>query len=139
MYFSVPVLFRHWTSTLTGPLACSTLRVVQLGSDLVTRSEVEAYRAHCSPSTILVVRLGDRDGTAGRASSTIGPRGSTLVPVGHAVQDLDVTLSDETGQPVEGSGGGDTWSAAGTCFAGYSRRPELTRERFRPDPPDPAP
>jgi acyl-coenzyme A synthetase/AMP-(fatty) acid ligase/acyl carrier protein len=136
MYFSVPVLFRQWTSTLTGPLACPTLRVVQLGSDLVTRSEVEAYRAHCSPSTVLVVRLGSTETGTLRTCffDHRAPRVDNLVPVGHAVQDMDVALLDESGQPVEGSGVGEIVVSSRYVSPGYWRQPELTRERFRPDP-----
>src|SRR5580765_5662661 len=58
IFFSVPVLFRHFAATLTGEEVFPHLRIIQLGSDLVTRREFEEYQRHFSANTILVIRLG---------------------------------------------------------------------------------
>ena len=57
IYVSVPVLFRHFVGSLTAErFPC--LRMIQLGSDLVTRRDLDLYREHFTSGTMLVVRLG---------------------------------------------------------------------------------
>ena len=54
----MPVLFRQFAATLTGEELFPHLRIIQLGSDLVTPKEIEEYQRHFSVNTILVIRFG---------------------------------------------------------------------------------
>jgi hypothetical protein len=46
------VLFRQFAATLTGEELFPHLRIIQLGSDLVTPKEIEEYQRHFSANTI---------------------------------------------------------------------------------------
>ena len=72
---SIPIVFRQFVGTLTGQEKFPRLRLIQLGSDSVTLREVEGYKKHFSPDTILVVRLGSTEaGTLRRYFWTETPR-----------------------------------------------------------------
>lgn len=53
----MPVLFRQFAATLTGEELFPHLRIIQLGSDLVTPKEIEEYQRHFSANT-MVIRFG---------------------------------------------------------------------------------
>lgn len=58
----------------------------------------------------------------------------TSIPYGKPIQNTRNYVLDKQRRPVPAGVTGDLYSA-GTCVAkGYLRRPELTRERFLPDP-----
>ena len=100
IYFSVPVVFRHFVSTITGQEKFPHLRIIQLGSDLVTRRELEEYQKHFSADTILIIRLGATEtGTLRRMYFNLeSPLEETENAVGYATEDADISLLDEEGE-----------------------------------------
>jgi acyl carrier protein len=62
------------------------------------------------------------------------PLPDTIVPIGHVVEDMVIVLLDESGEEVGVGGIGEIAVRSEYLAAGYWRRPELTRERFQPDP-----
>ncbi|WP_103352755.1 non-ribosomal peptide synthetase [Amycolatopsis sp. CA-128772] len=69
--------------------------------------------------------------TAGRV--TAGP-----ITLGEPVTNTTLNILDEAMRPVPPGEPGELWIGGDGVAAGYLRRPELTAERFRPDPADPA-
>ena len=58
IYFSVPIVFRQFVGTIAEQEQFPRLRIIQLGSDLVTLRELEEYQKHFSADTILIIRFG---------------------------------------------------------------------------------
>jgi acyl-coenzyme A synthetase/AMP-(fatty) acid ligase len=134
-YSSVPVLFRQWVDVLTGEETFPALRVIRLGGDQVSRSDVERYRKHFAPGCILHNGLGAAEvkQIRGLMLDQETSVSTGVVPVGYAVDDTEVLLLDEEGRPVGSDEIGEI--AVKTRFAspGYWRRPDLTEARFLPD------
>jgi amino acid adenylation domain-containing protein len=136
IYFSVPVVFRHFVSTITGQEKFPHLRIIQLGSDLVTSRELEEYQKHFSADTILIIRLGATEtGTLRRMYFNLeSPLEETKNAVGYATEDADISLLDEEGEEEKCDAIGEIVVKSRYISPGYWRRPDLTREKFFSDP-----
>lgn len=136
IFFSVPVLFHQFAATLTGQEHFPHLRIIQLGSDLVTPRELEAYQRHFSAHTILVIRFGATEtGTVRRmyfdsASSLQEAQNA----VGYAVEGAEVRLLDDAGAAVPVDSVGEIVVKGRYLSPGYWRRTDLIREKFVTDP-----
>jgi acyl-coenzyme A synthetase/AMP-(fatty) acid ligase/acyl carrier protein len=136
IFFSVPVLFHQFAATLTGQELFPHLRIIQLGSDLVTPRELEEYRRHFSAHTILVIRFGTTEtGTVRRmyfdsTSSLTEARNA----VGYAVEGAEVCLVDDTGAALPIDAVGEIVVKGRYLSPGYWRRSDLSREKFVADP-----
>lgn len=136
IYFSVPVVFRQFTSTITGQKQLPRLRIIQLGSDLVTPRELEEYQKHFAADTILIIRFGATEtGTLRRMYfDAKSPLDETKSAVGYATEDADISLLDEAGTEVKCDVIGEIVVKSRYISPGYWRRPELHRDQFFPDP-----
>jgi acyl-CoA synthetase (AMP-forming)/AMP-acid ligase II len=108
----------------------------RLSSEQATRKDVERYKKHFPRECILVNRLDTTEtGTFRRyliSSETEIP--DTGVPVGFAVEGTQVLLLDENGRDVGFDQVGEIAVKSRFLPTGYWRKPELTREKFLPDP-----
>ncbi|MCZ6769827.1 MAG: amino acid adenylation domain-containing protein [Acidobacteria bacterium] len=133
---SVPTLFRHLVASLTGAEAFPKLRWLCLGGEPVSRKDFESYRKYFPRTCKLHVQLGLSEAVTIRHlkldhdSRIEGER----VPVGYPVEGKEVLLLDENGEEVGPSCVGEIVVRSRYLAVGYWRRPELTAERFLPDP-----
>ncbi|HEB52488.1 MAG TPA: hypothetical protein ENI87_04440, partial [bacterium] len=67
-------------------------------------------------------------------STTFELDGGETVPIGRPLANQQVYVLDDHLQPVPIGSVGELWIGGDGVTAGYFRRPELTDERFRPDP-----
>jgi len=136
IFFSVPVVFRHFVSTITGEKKFPHLRIIQLGSDLVTPRELEEYQKHFSSNTILIIRLGATEtGTLRRMYFNLeSPLEETKNAVGYATEDADISVLDEEGEEEKCDAIGEIVVKSRYISPGYWRRPDLTRGKFFSDP-----
>lgn len=130
----VPSAFRHFFGTGAGSETFSSVRMVILGSEPVTSREVELYRRHFSASCTFVNRFGTTE-TGNICFYFIDKStqlGAEVVPVGFALEDVEVLLLDEAGGEV-GYGQVGEITVRSPYFSGYWHQPELTRARFAAD------
>ncbi|MEP7063257.1 MAG: amino acid adenylation domain-containing protein [Betaproteobacteria bacterium] len=128
----LPTLFRQWTDAMPTPRAWPRLRCVSLTGEPVFTRDVAAYRrlfpAHC----VMANGLGTTEaGTF--CQFTIDHRTvieGEIVPVGHAVEGMAITLVDAAGAPVAEGQQGEIAVEGKLLAAGYWRRPELEIARF---------
>ena len=125
-------------STLTGEERFPRLRLVNLGGEAVTRTDVELYRRHFSDDCVLATTLAATEtGTFRRYFLDKDTRFTgSHVPAGYPVQDKEVLLLDEQGKPVEPNQVGEIVVRGRFLSPGYWRRPEATRAKFVLDPED---
>ena len=136
LFHWVPTAFRHFAETLVDALdetqLFPMLRLIVLGSEPLTSRDVELYKRHFSPDSVLVNRFGSTE--TGNMTwyfmdkHTAVPSG--IVPVGYPVEDAEVLLLDETGNDVGTNQIGEIAVKSAYLPPGYWRRPDLTGEVF---------
>ena len=136
IYNSVPTLFRHFASTLTSEARFPKLRLIVLGSERTYKSDVDLYKQLFSHDCIFEVGFGCTEISRIREIflDKESPTTDNLVPAGYPAEDTEILLLDEAGQAVDVNGIGEIAVKSRYLSPGYWRRPDLTRERFLPDP-----
>lgn len=135
IYRSVPAIFRHFVSTLAGKERFPDLRLIYLAGDSVSKDDVELYKAYFSPKCIFVNSLGLSESLTCRwyfiDKETQIPGGT--VPVGYAVDDMEVLLLDDEGKESGFNQVGEIAVKSLYLSPGYWRKPELTEAVFSAD------
>jgi len=134
-YTSVPALFRRFASALVEGQEFPPLRVIKLGADQVRKNDVELYKKHF-PNCLLKVFLSATE-TGNICQYSIDKEteiASDIVPVGYAVEGIEILLLDEHGKEVGNDQIGAIAVRSRYLALGYWRRPDLTESKFLPDP-----
>jgi amino acid adenylation domain-containing protein len=129
IYHSVPAVFR---SFLRGDRVFPKVRVVRLEGDQSARIDVDLLRRHFSASCALSNGLGTTE-TGLVRRFVLGkdtPLAGEIIPIGHAVDDMDVAVLDGTGEPVEAGEVGEIAVRSDYLALGYWNRPDLTERAF---------
>jgi len=135
IYFSVPTLFRHFVETLNDD-EISSIRLIYLGGEPVTRKDVELFKEYFSRDCILVNSMASNEtGTARQyfVAKETEIEGN-VVPVGYEVRDKEVLLLDDERKQVGFNDIGEIAVRSRYLALGYWRRPDLTQMKFLSDP-----
>ena len=136
VFHSVATLFRHFADIFAGADQFSSLRLVILGGEAMSRKDVEVYKKHFPDHSLLCTGLGSTE--AGTVRVFILDKQTdiqtSLVPPGYAVDDMDVLLLDEDGNAVKPGDVGEIVVKSQYLALGYWRRPDLTRSAFLLNP-----
>ena len=132
VYHSVPSIFRLLA---TGRHRYPALRVIRLEGDQASPKDIELYKEHFPDTCILVNGLGATECGIVRQYfvTKATPVPETVVPIGYAVEDMDVTVVDESGQPVDCDCVGEIAVRSRYLAPGYWKRPDLTATAFLAD------
>ncbi|MBW3655509.1 MAG: amino acid adenylation domain-containing protein, partial [Gemmatimonadetes bacterium] len=134
VFHSTPTVYRHLAAQLAGH-DLSRVRLVVLGGEEVVPHDLELFRRHFAPGALFVNGFGPTECTIALQHFTdarTAKRGP--VPLGWAVEDVEVRLLNADGEPVETFATGEITVRAAHVALGYWRRPELTGAAFPPDP-----
>ena len=134
VFHSTPTVYRHVAAQLGGH-DLSRIRLVVLGGEEVVPHDLELFRSHFAPGALFVNGFGPTECTIAMQHFTDGrtpARGP--VPLGRAVEEVEVRLLNADGEPVETLATGEITVRAAHVALGYWRRPELTGAAFLPDP-----
>ncbi|HLF04848.1 MAG TPA: non-ribosomal peptide synthetase [Dehalococcoidia bacterium] len=129
-------LFRNLADTLTGGEEFPDLRLVQLGSDAASRRDVERFQ-QCFPTGCVFINTLSSTESGCMTQYYIDHQtelSGSHVPVGYPLGDTEVLLLDEDGQEVGFDQTGEIVVRSRAIGVGYWRRPDLTQDKFRPDP-----
>jgi amino acid adenylation domain-containing protein len=103
VFHSAPTIFRHLVNALTGMEHLEKIRLVVLGGEAVYRRDVDSFRAHFPPDCLLVNGYGLTESTMVLQcfidSKTMLARDA--VPIGYPVDDIEVLLLNDAGQPAD--------------------------------------
>ena len=137
LYFSVPTLFRELVAALEGLRKPSSVRLIYLGGEAVSKKDIDLYKRCFSSDCIVAHSM-----SAGETGTTrqyfinkateIGDR----VPVGYRVRDKQVVLLDEQRQSIGFDRPGEIAVKSRFLSPGYWNRPDLTEAKLLPDPED---
>ena len=136
MYRSVPTAFRHFTGSLSREVMFPNIRLVYLAGEPVYGRDLELYRNHFSSDCILVNGLGCSETLTYRwhfFDKKTQIKGND-VPVGYAIDDMEVLLIGENGEEVEANNIGEIAVKSRFLSPGYWRQPDLTQNKFKPSP-----
>ncbi|MGN9837863.1 non-ribosomal peptide synthetase/MFS transporter [Nonomuraea sp. H19] len=88
------------------------------------------------PGLELQIHCGPTETTVSVLSCTAPetPTGSAAVPLGRPLPNVDCYVVDPAGRPLPAGVPGDLWISGPSLARGYLGRPDLTAERFVPDP-----
>jgi len=131
----IPTHLRHFLSSLSGGERFPLVRLIALGSESVTRRDVEGVRARFADHCVLFNRVGSTESLIYRyCLLDRAARFEDGVPAGYAVADKEVLLLGESGEQVGFDRVGEIAVRSRYLSPGYWRRPELTRAAFADDP-----
>lgn len=129
IYHSVPSLFR---SVMSSGRVFRKVRVVRLEGDRATRLDLELFRAHFTPPSVLANGLGATE--TGLVCQYFFGHGGAMpeaaVPVGYPVQDMQVEVRGEDGRPAPAGTAGEI--VVRSCFlaTGYWNDAPATSRAF---------
>ncbi|MCU1268149.1 MAG: amino acid adenylation enzyme/thioester reductase family protein [Acidobacteria bacterium] len=103
IYHSTPTVYRYFINSLTAGNSFTELRLVVLGGEEVTRTDVDLYKKHFADDCLLVNGLGPTEATVSLQyfidkGSNISGQG---VPVGYPVTGTEIVLLNRAGKPAE--------------------------------------
>ncbi|NJO00165.1 MAG: amino acid adenylation domain-containing protein, partial [Anaerolineales bacterium] len=112
-----------------------SLRVVILGGERALPEKVAAWRNHVGPHSRLFNTYGPTEATV---VATLYEVPATVsggeIPIGQPIRHSEVYLLDQQLQPVPAGTPGELYLGGPNLARGYWRRPDLTAERFIPNP-----
>jgi amino acid adenylation domain-containing protein len=135
LYHSSASVFRQLAEGLTGDRTFPEVRVVKLGSEPVSKRDLERVREIFPRECIFVNALSSSE-TWTILQNIIAhdtPLPGGVVPVGYPVPDVEVLLLDDQSEPVEPGQEGTICVRSRYLTPGYWRDPESTRAAFLPD------
>jgi amino acid adenylation domain-containing protein len=132
----VSSMFRHFADDLDDDWCSPYLRFVKLGTERVDKSEVELYRRRFPSHCILATGLGSTETGPVRCFfmdhlSDIPDEG---IPVGYETEGSEIIILGDDHNPVGPDQIGQIAVKGNFLSLGYWRQPDLTKERFLPDP-----
>ena len=133
-YESVPTIFRYLVGQLDETATFPFMRLIQLGGDLLYRSDIVSYKKYFSDECILMNRLSA--GETGNLCVFFIDKNTeidtSIVPVGYPVEGKKVFLLDDTQNEVEVNQIGKIAVASRYLSSGYWNNSELTNDKFLP-------
>jgi amino acid adenylation domain-containing protein len=136
IYHSVPSIFRL---IATEGKKFHDLRIIRLEGDQTSVSDVESFQKNFFPSCVLVNGLGATECGLIRQFfvSTTTPITTPSVPIGYAVEDMDVMVVDDGARPLPAGEIGEIAVKSRFLATGYWKQETLTAQKFLPVPNEP--
>ena len=131
-YESVPTIFRYLIGQLDGKTAFPFMRLVQLGGDLLYRSDITSYKKYFPDHCILMNRLSA--GETGNLCVFFIDKNTeidtSIVPVGYPIEGKQLFLLDDLRNKVGVNQIGEIAVASRYLSSGYWNNSDLTNEKF---------
>ncbi len=113
------------------------MNILNIGGDVWYMHEYERFKRFCSPSTRIVNSYGVTECTIDSSyfehtNEAVPLEG--IVPIGRPFSNTQLYILDKQQQPVPIGVAGELYLGGANVGLGYLNRPELTAERFIPDP-----
>jgi amino acid adenylation domain-containing protein len=116
-----------------------SLRLAIFGGERALPDRVAMWHRATSPRVRLMQGYGPTEATVDTTIADLTPlrepaRLPSEIPIGRAIESAPVYVLDRHGEPVPAGVTGELYIGGDVLARGYLRRPELTAERFGPDP-----
>jgi amino acid adenylation domain-containing protein len=136
IYHSVPTIFQRLLSTGQN---FKSLRIIRLEGDRATPNDLTLFQKHFGNDCLLVNGLGATETGITRqyfANNQTKLHGKQF-PIGYATEDMQTLLLNENGVEVVQGEIGEIAIRSRYLARGYWQQPELTNDRFIPNPEQP--
>jgi len=131
-YASVPSTFRYFTRALHATTKLSSVRLIELGGESLSKRDVDAYKHHFSEDCILMHKYSS--GETGNLTYYFVDRQTTIpgpvVPAGYPVEGKEVFIIAEDGTDIGLDCIGEIAVKSNYLSSGYWRNSELTNSKF---------
>ena len=104
-----------------------------VGGEALTEADLRAWRTG-APDTIILNEYGPTEAVVGCAVHQLAADAEDPVPIGRPIRNAQLYVLDANLDPVPPGVVGELFIGGDGLARGYLRRPELTAERFIPDP-----
>jgi amino acid adenylation domain-containing protein len=121
---------------MIAPQAISqSTKTMVIGGEALVGSSLAAWRSH-APDLRLINEYGPTETVVGCCVYDVlpGPPPAGPVPIGRPIANTQLYLLDERLEPVPWGVSGELYIGGAGVARGYQHRPDLTAERFIPDP-----
>ncbi|MGH9897210.1 MAG: AMP-binding protein, partial [bacterium] len=135
LYHSIPAVFRDFAATLPPTEEFPSVRLVQLSASPALRRDVELCRRHFGQECIFTHMMGSTEALfiawyfAGEETGS-----GEHLPVGYPLEGKEIILLDDHGHEVSTHEVGQIAVRSRYLSLGYWGQPELTKDKFLPDP-----
>jgi amino acid adenylation domain-containing protein len=137
VYHSAATVYRHVIKQFGDGCRFSDLRIIRLGSEPVSWKDFELYKKYFADHCVFVNALSSSETkTIRQCVLTKDTDVTGMIPVGHAVPDMDVLVLDAAGNELGFNQSGEIAVRSRYLSTGYWRNPELTQAVFQLDPSD---
>jgi amino acid adenylation domain-containing protein len=128
-------VFRHFAQQLQGTEQFPDLRLIRLSSGQIFRTDVELFKRYF-PCSLLLHVLSSTEANTYRVHfvDKNSPLPDGPLPVGYAVEDMEVLILDENGKALGENQVGEIAIRSAYLFPGYWNNSELTKAAFPGDP-----
>jgi amino acid adenylation domain-containing protein len=136
-YHCVPTTFRNFMGCIAPERRFSSIRLVTLTGETIRAEDVRLFKARFADHCLLRFSMGLTEAGGVAARMVVDKRvepGDGPVPVGYAMDGLELLIVDENGQRLGPEEVGEIVLRGHYLSPGYWRRPDLTRAAFRDDP-----
>jgi len=136
VYTCVATIFRHSVQNLNRNERFPKIRLIHVGGEPLSKTDVELYKNHFSDDCLLVNRYSISETQA--VSYYFIDKQTEIkedrIPVGYPLEGNEILLLDGDGNELDANQIGEIAVKSPYLALGYWRRPELTRAKFMPDP-----
>src|SRR5262249_42363153 len=136
VYTCVATIFRHSVQNLNRNERFPKIRLIHVGGEPLSKTDVELYKNHFSDDCLLVNRYSISETQA--VSYYFIDKQTEIkedrIPVGYPLEGNEILVLDGDGNELDANQIGEIAVKSPYLALGYWRRPELTRAKFMPDP-----
>ena len=136
VYTCVATIFRHSVENLNRKERFPKIRLIHVGGEPVSKTDIELYKNHFSNDCLFVNRysISETQAVSYYFINKQTEIKEKRVPVGYPLEGNEVLLLDDDRNEVGVNQVGEIAVKSPYLAVGYWRQPELTRAKFLPDP-----